>query len=623
MADIAHVVPLTGRRRVAPLLAAAFAACLLAGIVGVVVAGTDSAWTGLLSLAIPGLGQLVRGDVVLGVVLVLAFLFVLVDLFLLFNRTLQLGIVPLVVLAPAAALEAATGGPWWMLLVGGAAGIALGIAIERANFTAKQHRLTRVADALAEAPTRVATPAHEAVDHGAVAPLDQYSEAYLRYFLRFGSADPTDWTVFDDPKHVDSALRYQMVLAAWALYVSQHLVTPAYRQAAATALGNIAERCRDHRVWGYTRRQNLSSFRLDGDPFRHENVMYAGYAADVVSMYEAMSGDERYDAPGGYAVSDGSRTYPWSHAEIIENLAAQHAASPHGAISCVPGWLWPPCQTFSLRAIQLGDLVHDTDHSWAHERFAESFARYFIDDDGHIDTCRNIAGFTHPTDAMIVGVSGQAGTGVMMAPFGREHVARNYEEQVLPRVNAPDDEGRRTLRMSKLDTFDTSYGWNPAQPYSLALLYAKEMGDTDTAVGLRATLEGMLTPNGDRPGPGSILSMAFTFMALIDTERGLTAAHRHVPARDTSPELETAPYPQVVVTSAHADASGVSATLLPGPAANGDVTIGFGRLVPDARYRIRGIAGRDGSVERSADRSGKITTEVPSSQRQDLVLERA
>jgi hypothetical protein len=620
--DIAHVVPLTGRRHAAPLLAAAFAACLIAGIVGVAIAGTDSAWTGLLSLAIPGLGQLVRGDVLLGVVLLLAFLFVLVDLYLLFNRTLRFGIVPLVVLAPAAALEAATGGPWWMLLVGGAVGIAVGIGIEQVNFTAKQHRLARVADALAEQPTRVTTPAHEAVEHGTTAPLDQYSEAYLQYFLRFGSAEPTDWTVFDDPKHMDSALRYQMVLAGWALFVSQHLVTPAYRQAAATSLGNFAERCRDHRVWSYTRRQNLSSFRLDGDPFRHENVMYSGYAADVLSMYEALSGDERYDAPGGYAVSDDSRTYSWSHAEIIENLAAQHAASPHGAISCVPGWLWPPCQTFSLRAIQLADLVHDTDHTWALERFSESFARYFIDADGHIDTCRNIAGFTHPTEPMIVGVSGQAGTGAMMAPFGREHVASNYEQQVLPRVNAPDDEGRQTLRMSKIDTFDTSYGWNPAQPYSLALLYATEMGDTETAAGLRRTLEDMLTPDGSRPGPGSILSMAFTFLALINTERGLTAAHRHVPARDTTPELEQAPYPQVVVTSARTEGDGVRTTLTPGPAANGPVRIGFARLVPGSGYRVSGIADTGEAPSRTADATGRIEIEVPSAARQELLLER-
>jgi len=621
--DLAHVVPLTGRRWVARFLAAAVAACLIGGAVGVAVAGTGSPWTGLLSLIVPGLGQLVAGDTLVGIVMLVITVFVVVDLFLLFNGILRLGVLPLVFLASASALHAATGGAWWSIPVGGLAGLACGVVAEHFNYRAKQRRLACVAEARADAqaavPAAVAEPAYPAVDHGPVKELDRFSEAYLRYFLRFGHADPTDWSVFDDPKHVDAALRYQMVLAAWALYVSQHLITPAHRQAAATALGNIAERCRDYRVWSYTRMQNVKSFRIDGDPFRHENVMYSAYAADVVSMYEAMSGDDRYDRPGGYSVSDRSRTYDWTHEQIVDNLAAQHAASVHGAISCIPGWLWPPCQTFSLRSIQLGDLVHGTDHSWAIERFVESFGKYFVSPDGHIDTCRNIGGFVHPTDAFLVGVSGQAGTGAMMSPFGRAHVERNYEMQLKTRVSPPDDEGRITLRLSKIDTLDTSYGWNPAQPYSLALVYAKEMGDTETAAGLQRTLEEMLTPDAARPGPGSILSMAFTFLALVNTERGLASAHRQVPAHAATPEVEHAPYPQLAVTSASATADSLRASLRPGPSANGEAEVRFARLRPHATYRLSGV----GDIrDLAADATGRVSVKVPSSKGHELVLER-
>jgi hypothetical protein len=318
-------------------------------------------------------------------------------------------------------------------------------------------------------------------------------------------------------------------------------------------------------------------------------------------------------------LSDRSRTYEWSHEEIIDNLALQHGASPHGSISCFPGWMFPACQTFSLRAIQLGDLVHGTDHSWAIKRHEESFARFSVSDDGHITTCRNDAGFAHPTEPFIVGVSGQAGTGVFVSPFGREHVVRNYEQQIKPRMSDPDSDGRITLRLSKIDTFDTSYGWNPAQPYSLALLYATEMGDADAAAGLRRTLEEMLTPDGDRPGPGSILSMAITFMALGNAERGLAAAHRHVPAHDTTPELEDAPYPQVIVTAARATADAVTASLVPGPAANGEVDLRFARLQPGARYRFTGAGGVS---ETEADSGGRVTTRVSSSERHELALER-
>ncbi len=618
MADLAWVIPLTGRRRAARTLLIAVIGCLALGVIGVAVAGPDSAWAGLLSLVVPGSGQLVQGDTLIGIVLLALFLFILVDLFALFNRVFRLGVVPLAVLAPAAALGAATTGAWWSYLLGAALGLAAATLAEHANFLAKRRRLARVSAVRTETGAPAQQPAYAAIGHGGARALDRYSEAYLRYFLRFGYTAPDDWSVFDDPKHVDAALRYQMVLASWALYVNQHLSTPAYREGAATSLGNLAERCRDYRVWSYTRRQNISSFRIDGDPFRHENVMYSGYAADVLSMYEALSGDDRYDAPAGYSVSDRHRTYAWTHEEIVDNLALQHAASPHGAISCVPGWLWPPCQTFSLRAIQLGDLVHHTDHSWALDRFAESFARYFVSDSGHIDTCRNIAGFPHPTDPIITGISGQAGTGAMMSPFGREHVERNYERQVKPRMTLTDD-GGMALRLSKIDTFDTSYGWNPAQPYSLALLYATELGDEESAAGLRHTLEGMLTPDGDRPGPGSILSMALTFLALVNTERGLAAGHRHVPAHDTTPELASAPYPQVVVTAAHATDDGVRTTLVPGPAANGAVGITFARLHPTGRYRLTG-AGEP--READADADGRLAAEVASSSRQELLLER-
>jgi hypothetical protein len=613
------VIPLTGRRLGARLLGIAVAACFIGGIVGVSVAGADSAWGGLLSLLIPGLGQIVAGDVGVGLLFLFLFLFILIDMFALFNRVLRLGSLPLAFLMPASALHAATGGAWWSIPAGGLGGLLAGVVLEQGNYRAKQRRLAIVRAARGDAPARVNTPAYAPIEHGGGAPMDQYTEAYLRYFMRFGHAEPTDWSIFDDPKHVDSALRYQMVLSAWAIYLTQHVSTPAFREAASATLGNIAERCRDYRVWNYTRMQNIRSFRIDGDPFRHENVMYSAYAADVTSMYEAMSGDHRYDEPGGYSVSDRSRTYEWSHEEIVDNLAVQHGASVHGSISCFPGWLFPVCQTFSLRSIQLGDLVHGTDHSWALERFRESFAKYFVSDHGHINTCRNIAGFPHPTEPFIVGVSGQAGSGAFISPFGREHVVTNYDQQIRPRMSEPDSDGRITLRLSKIDTFDTSYGWNPAQPYSIALLYATEMGDAEAAAGLRHTLEEMLTPDGDRPGPGSILSMAITFMALGNAERGLAAAHRHVPAHDTTPELEHAPYPQVIVTAAHATADSVTASLVPGPSANGEVYLRFGRLQPGARYRLSG-AGEPRELD--ADATGRVEAKVPSSQQHDLVLER-
>ncbi len=131
MADLSQVIPLTGRRRAARTLLLAVIGCLTVGIIGVAVAGPDSAWAGLLSLVIPGLGQLVQGDTLIGILLLVLFVFILVDLFALFNRVFRLGVLPLAVLAPAAALGAATTGEWWSYLLGAVLGLAAATLAER------------------------------------------------------------------------------------------------------------------------------------------------------------------------------------------------------------------------------------------------------------------------------------------------------------------------------------------------------------------------------------------------------------------------------------------------------------------------------------------------------------
>ncbi|HEX9765905.1 MAG TPA: hypothetical protein VGA36_04015 [Nitriliruptorales bacterium] len=601
--DLSHVLPLTGRRTAARVVLTMPVAVLAVGIVASVVGGRTSGWSAILSLPVPGLGQLVQGRTLVGVLFVVAGLVV-------WAATIMRSYGwALFLLVPWAVADAATLGSRWSLPIGVGIGLVGALAVELITRSLRNRRIAafRAAEELAaERPAGepTAVPAHLVpVSAGQPPALDRNIEAYLRHFAAFGASAPDDWSVFDDPKHVDSALRYQLAVSGWALYHLQAQYTPAYRQAAAVALGNFAERGRDPRVWGYTLLENLKAFRIDGDPFERENVMYSGYLANVIGMFEAMSGDHRYDEPGGYSVTNGRRTYAWDHHRIVDQLALQHAISPLGSITCFPGWMWPACQTFSLRGIQLADLTHGTDHGHAVQRFVEAFPRWFMDDDGSILTSRHVTGVRHPVDHLVVGLTGQAATGLFAGAFDPALIHRNYEAQVLPRLR-PTDDGRLELELSTLDTYDTSYGWNPGMPYSFALLYAAELGDHDTAAGIRATLEQMLTPDEARPGPGSLVSMAITLMALINSERALAAGHRHAPCQDTTPELASAPYPQVIVSRATTDGTDLDAELLAGPAANGEVDLAFARLAPGATYRpimdqVAGdpvVADRDGTL---------------------------
>src|SRR2546423_14989597 len=68
--DLVHALPLTGRRTLGRILVWVPVVVLLAGVAAVVVAGRRSAWAAVLSAALPGLGQLVQGRLLVGVLFV-------------------------------------------------------------------------------------------------------------------------------------------------------------------------------------------------------------------------------------------------------------------------------------------------------------------------------------------------------------------------------------------------------------------------------------------------------------------------------------------------------------------------------------------------------------------------
>ncbi|MDX1449955.1 MAG: hypothetical protein R3246_12925, partial [Acidimicrobiia bacterium] len=119
-------------------------------------------------------------------------------------------------------------------------------------------------------------------------------------------------------------------------------------------------------------------------------------------------------------------------------------------------------------------------------------------------------------------------------------------------------------------------------------------------------------------GPGSLVSMAVTFMALVNSERALAAGHRHAPCHDRTPELASAPYPSVIVSRAVSDGVGLDIELLPGPSAGEPVTLEFSRLAPGTRYRpvLDGVAGD----EVTAGTDGGLQLLHPSAERTRLQL---
>ncbi|KAJ8137771.1 hypothetical protein OY671_009016, partial [Metschnikowia pulcherrima] len=82
-----------------------------------------------------------------------------------------------------------------------------------------------------------------------------------------------------------AAVRYQVNFMAYASALAQRRYAPAASFHFAEAQQNLSTKIGDRRMWGYWRSENTwGNSRLDGDPVRHQNIMYSGFTASQMAV---------------------------------------------------------------------------------------------------------------------------------------------------------------------------------------------------------------------------------------------------------------------------------------------------------------------------------------------------
>ena len=63
----------------------------------------------------------------------------------------------------------------------------------------------------------------------------------------------------------------------------------------------------------------IGNFDADPDPLRRDNIMLSAYILNCLNLYEAVTGDRRYDEPGAltFVWTDG-RTFPYDHHSVAD-----------------------------------------------------------------------------------------------------------------------------------------------------------------------------------------------------------------------------------------------------------------------------------------------------------------
>jgi hypothetical protein len=373
----------------------------------------------------------------------------------------------------------------------------------------------------------------------------------------------------------------------------------------------------DHRIWRYWAIENLwGNLSLDPDPVRRENIMFTGFVAAQMAMYQAASGRRDYDGTGSFALRhpDGRR-YDYDFTALVVALDREQRRSEYALVPCEPNWIYPLCNSIGAAAMKSHDRMHG-DGRWAPlaEDFRARFEDEFIDLAGRIVPCRsNYTGVALP---MIGGAPPQALPCFFLNATFPEIALRQW---LLLRRGLLRD-GGAGLDRRRFWPIDTgNYRYSRAAAFGATALAAVELGDRDVA---RACLEALdqecpVRSDGEnyyRPA-ASVWAHAVEFFA----RNGEANGFRNLIERPRPDEwrmlLDDAAYPDVLVASATETGGMLRAVLYPGTAP-GRRRLGFSGPRPDGRYACDGT--EEGEV--IADRAGAAGVHVLLDGRREIRL---
>ena len=494
-----------------------------------------------------------------------------------------------------------------------------GVRQFRRNVAQRRARLASRNAVLEDWPV-VATPRDAGGRLPAVGELSPDDLAALRFALDRALQPVDAFEGFDIIEQFQpSALRYQINNLGYVLSLANYTHLPAMHAWLHQAQRNLIEKKQAHRVWQYWGLENLwGNFSRNPDPVARDNVMYSGWYAAQLGLFEAVTGDRRYAAPGAITLQhpDGRR-FVHDYPGIVRQLLTNEDASPFCLFPCEPNWIYPLCNNQAVVGIKAFDRQHGTRH-WdaVAARYRENLEREFIDVDGHMVLLRSTrTGFTIPG----------------LQSSKEDAIFCFWMHAVFP------DLARRLWAIARAELFDAGHGGltlKPLKPwldpgnyrfntaYALGALgmAAAELGDAAALDAVRREVDALprLHAGGVLSHPGcSIWTHAFLLKMRLGRANAVAELVNEgmpEPWRD-GPVIADARYPDLLVARAVSDGAALDAVCYPGR--GGGVTeLVVGQLRPGQRYQLRGAREAEGT----ADDRGRLSVSLALDGRHELQI---
>jgi len=417
----------------------------------------------------------------------------------------------------------------------------------------------------------------------------------MRFLLDRGLQPVDELNGFDILDQFQTAsLRYQIANVSYALSLAQYCRTPAFRGYLSQAQVNLIEKMKLPIVWRYWRLENAwGNLRLDGDPMApntDDNIMYPGWYAGMIGMYQSNTGDRRYNEPDSLTLTTPKgRSYQYDYPTIVSNICKSHARNAFTLIPCEPNFIYPMCNNYGAMAIKIEDRLNSSSH-WNDiaKDFAEKLDSEFTHADGRIDIVRSSRiGFAPP----VVGQGPEMYTALFMHAVTPGIARRCWEitRQELLAADSFDD------ALEKLDGYDLGNYKKSNVSFAHLAAGATEMGDCELAEQLLSEYSrhnpGEVNDGVLHRKSASTMIHAVECAARVNRVNGIKdCVEKGMPeAWLTGPILQQATYPELLVAKAVSDGVNLDIVFYPGQESGG-FEITLAQLKPNRHYQCQGAA---------------------------------
>ncbi len=165
--------------------------------------------------------------------------------------------------------------------------------------------------------------------------------------------------------------QFQLAWMYYALAVAQSQQTPAYRELYRATSDELIRKMTLSDVWGLWGKiieapqfkKYLDQTKDWRDPVSEKNIMYSGHLLQMISLYELLYRDRKYDQPGAISFSiTGANPFvhTYNHKRLAEIIHRQFLENSFAGIECEPNLVFAECNQHPVMGLMNYDQIHGT-----------------------------------------------------------------------------------------------------------------------------------------------------------------------------------------------------------------------------------------------------------------------